>query len=125
MAYAERNRAIKKTLELAFGEGKVRVRGDRGTAASWVTVHIDWTPLDMDQAREMRTRVWALLTAAGHDKQIGTYGYDDPGSDYGYGNKISIDFNSPRYYRTMRMSDGRLAVLRDSYRNTDWETVEA
>lgn len=24
--------------------------------------------------------------------EIGTYGYDDPGSDYGYGKTINIDF---------------------------------
>jgi hypothetical protein len=28
--------------------------------------------------------------------EIGTYGYDDPGSDYGYGNKININFDPCR-----------------------------
>ena len=27
--------------------------------------------------------------------EIGTYGYDDPGSDYGYGSKINISFYRP------------------------------
>jgi len=124
MTIAERNRAIKKTLETAFGRGKVRVRGSRGTAYGWVSVNIDWTPLDADQASEMRSKVWQLLLAAGPGKEIGTYGYDDPGSDYGYGNKINISFNPPRYYRTQKMSNGQLAVLRDSYNGTEWETIE-
>ena len=32
MSTAIRNRAIKKTLETAFGRGRVTVRGSRGTA---------------------------------------------------------------------------------------------
>jgi hypothetical protein len=120
---AERNRAIKKTLEQAYGRGNVRVRGDRGTAYGWVNVRIDQTPLDMDQAREMKAEVWTLLDAAGLSQQIGTYGYNDPGSDYGYGNKISIEFNAARYYRTMRMSDGTLAAMVD-YHDREWQTVE-
>jgi hypothetical protein len=118
---AERNRAIKRVLIGAFPGCKVSVTGDRGTAYGWVNVRIDWTPLDSDQAREMKRLVWQLLDKAGLGKEIGTYGYDDPGSDYGYGNKISIDFNSARYYRTMRMTDGRLAACD---RNGEWQTVE-
>lgn len=125
MTHAERNRAIKKTLETAFGKGKVRVRGDRGTAYGWVNVSIDWTPLDAEQSGEMRRLVQQLIAKSDAGKQIGTYGYDDAGSDYGYGSKLSISFNSPRYYRTMRMSDGRLAVLREPYNGCEWETVAA
>lgn len=121
MTIAERNRAIKRTLESAFGKGKVSVRGSRGTAYGWVNAEIDWTPRDIDQASEMKTHVWALLTAAKLDSEIGTYGYDDPGSDYGYGNKLSISFNSPRYHRTMRLSDGGLAVQREW--QGEWETL--
>jgi hypothetical protein len=93
MTTAERNRAIKKTLERAFGRGKVRVRGGRGTAYGWVSVDIDWTPLSHLQASDMRARVWDMLNAASLGGHIGTYGYNDPGSDYGYGHKMSLSFN--------------------------------
>lgn len=122
MTIAERNRAIKRALERAFGRGKVRVRGSRGTAYGWVSVHIDWTPRDIDQARAMKEQVWNLLRAAKLEQEIGTYGYNDPGSDYGYGSKISIDFNACRYFRTMRLSDGKLAVQREYM--GEWETLE-
>lgn len=121
MQIAERNRAIKRTLETAFGRGKVRVRGSRGTAYGWLTVSIDWTPRDIDQSREMQSLVWDLLTAAKLDTEIGTYGYDDPGSDYGYGREIHIDFNSCKYHRTMRHPDGSLSVMRDY--GGQWETI--
>jgi len=121
MDIAERNRAIKRTLEAAFGRGKVRVRGSRGTACGWVSMSIDWTPLDNDKRQEMEAQVWALLGAAGLAKEIGTYGYDDPGSDYGYGNRCSINFNRCRYYRTMRHADGSLSVLTDRY-NAEWQS---
>lgn len=121
MTIAERNRAIKRVLENAFGRGKVSVRGSRGTAYGWVDVKIDWTPRDIDQSREMQTHVWALLTAAKLDQEIGTYGYNDPGSDYGCGREIHISFNSCRYHRTMRLSDGKLAVMRE-YQG-EWETL--
>lgn len=122
MNVAERNRAIKRTLEMAFGKGKVSVRGSRGTAYGWVSVDIDWTPLDVDQARDMEAKIWALLKAAGLEKEIGTYGYDDPGSDYGYGREIHIKFNATRYYRTMRHSDGSMSVMRE-YHGGVWEKV--
>lgn len=123
MSYAERNRSIKQTLEQAFGRGKVRVRGDRGTAYGWVNIRIDWTPLDVDQARDMKGLVWQLLEAAGLSKQIGTYGYNDPGSDYGFGSKASIDFNTTKYFRTMRHPDGSLSVQREH--RGEWETLQA
>lgn len=123
MSIAERNRAIKRTLETAFGRGKVRVRGSRGTAYGWVSVDIDWTPRDIEQAREMKAQVWALLDAAGLGREIGTYGYDDTGSDYGYGRKMSIDFNACRYHRTMRHSDGTMSVVREY--GGQWESLSA
>ena len=123
MSIAIRNRAIKATLEQAFGRGKVRVRGSRGTAWGWVTVDIDWTPRDQDQRRTMTTEVYRLLDAAGLLKQIGTYGYDDPGSDYGYGNKMHLNFNTCRYYRTMRASDGTLLAM-DDWDGGQWRAVE-
>lgn len=122
MSTAERNRAIKKTLEQAFGRGKVRVRGDRGTAYGWVHVNIDWTPLNNDQAREMKGHIWDLLRASKLAAQIGTYGYDDPGSDYGFGSKCSIDFNPPHYWRTQRMESGKVIGLIDAY-SAHWEVV--
>ncbi len=121
---AARNRAIKKTLELAFGRGKVSLRGSRGTAYGWVSVNIDWTPRDVEQRGEMTEQVNKLLDAAGLLKEIGTYGYDDPGSDYGYGTRMSLNFNTCKYYRTMRMSDGSLCALADPYHGCQWQTVE-
>ena len=61
---AERNRAIKKTLEQAFGRGKVRVRGSRGTGYGYVSVYIDHKPRDWETARELVTWCKRLLRAA-------------------------------------------------------------
>ena len=124
MKIAERNRAIKRALETAFGRGKVRVRGSRGTAYGWLTVSIDWTPRDIEQRREMESLVWDLLTAAKLDTTIGTCGYNDPGSDYGYGREIHIDFNSCKYYRTMRAADGTLLAMSDRF-DAEWVPVSA
>jgi hypothetical protein len=88
---AARNRQIKKTLEQAFGRGKVSVRGDRGTAYGWVDVKINHTPRTWEVARELRAHVMALLDAA--KIQIGRY---DSG-DYGAGREIHIGFNSPQH----------------------------
>lgn len=89
MQIAERNRLIKKILKQAF-DCNVTVRGSRGTAYGWVTVKIDYTPHDREMARELKAKIWQLFDAA--KIQIDTYGYNDPGSDYGYGNKIHMDF---------------------------------
>lgn len=118
-ATADRNRAIKKTLEQAFGRGKVRVRGSRGTGYGWVSVHIDWTPLDSDQSQDMRGKCKQLLRAAKID--LGRT-YTDDTCQY-ESDKCHIDFNQARFYRTQRMESGRLAVLRDYH--SEWETVEA
>lgn len=123
MTIAERNRAIKRTLETAFGRGKVSVRGSRGTAYGWVSVHIDWTPLDVEKRREMETLVWQLISKADLSKEIGAYGYNDPGSDYGHGNKISINFNTARYFRTMKHSDGSMSVQHDRF--AEWQHIPA
>lgn len=117
------NRDIKRVLTNAFGKGKVSVRGDRGTAYGWVNVKIDWTPRDADQASEMRGHVMSLLAKAGLLGRVGTYGYDDPGSDYGYGNRLSLSFNTPRYLRTMQHSDGTWSVIRVDAWNCEWENV--
>ena len=123
MSCAARNREIKKVLTKAFEGRKVTVRGSRGTAYGWVRVDIDWTPRDPDQAREMEAEIWKLFGAAGLSKSIGTYGYDDPGSDYGHGRTIHINFNRPRYFRTHRHSDGTMAVQREYM--GEWETLGA
>ena len=117
MDIAERNRAIKRTLEAAFGRGKVRVRGSRGTGYGWVSVHIDWTPLDYDAAREMSGKCSALLHAAGID--LGR-AYTDDDCRYTM-DKCNIGFNPARYYRTMRHADGSLSVLTDRY-NAEWQS---
>ena len=120
MSMAERNRAIKRTLESAFGRGKVRVRGARGTAYGYVDVDIDWTPLDSDQSATMKAHCKALLRAAGID--LGRTYTDD--TCQWESDMCHIGFNSARYFRTMRMSDGSLAVLA-SYHDSQWQTVTA
>jgi hypothetical protein len=94
MTTAERNRALKKVLEQAFGRGKVRVRGSRGTAYGWVSVKIAFAPRNLRESQELRSKVMALIAAA--KIEIGTYGYDDPGSDYGFGKTINVTFEDCR-----------------------------
>jgi len=118
MSMAQRNRAIKRTLESAFGRGKVRVRGARGTAYGYVDVDIDWTPLDVDQSRDMQGLCKALLHAAKID--LGRT-YTDDTCQY-ESDMCHIGFNACRYFRTMRMSDGTLAVLADRY-DAEWQSA--
>ena len=94
MSCAARNRQIKKVLQMAFGQGRVRVRGSRGTAYGWVTIQIDYSPRSYDEASTLRRKVSQLLRAA--DCSVGTYGYDDPGSDYGYGERMHVNFGALR-----------------------------
>lgn len=94
MAYAERNRLIKKVLTTAFGAGRISVRGGRGTASGWVTVDIAYAPKDRDERDTLKAKVWELFAAA--KIEIGTYGYDDPGSDYGFGKEIHLNFEACR-----------------------------
>jgi hypothetical protein len=89
--HAERNRALKLILSKAFAPHKVTVRGSRGTSYGWVRVHIGYAPRNSREAQELRSQVFGLIAAA--KIEIGTYGYDDPGSDYGHGSKIYIDFD--------------------------------
>jgi hypothetical protein len=89
MNIAERNRLIKKILTKSFGTG-VTVRGSRGTAYGWVTVKIPYAPRDREHRRQIEALIWKLFDRDGI--KIGTYGYDDPSSDYGYGKKIHFDF---------------------------------
>lgn len=91
MQIAERNRLIKKVLSREFGQGKVTVRGSRGTAYGWVSVKIDVRPKDRDQRDAFKAKVWDLF--AKNKIEIGTYGTPgDMGCDYGWGNKIHLDF---------------------------------
>ena len=116
--FATRNKAIKTTLEAAFGRGKVSVRGSRGTAAGWVSVDIDWTPLDNDQSDRMRSEVYALMAAA--KINLGsTYTDDDCRYEM---NKCRLSFNRPRYFRTMRAADGTL-LARDDAWNAEWKAA--
>lgn len=108
MTTAQRNRKIKTILAAEFGADKVWVRGDRGTAYGWVNVYLDvpkpepqlnetgsaYTPEAREFAEKTKARVWELIAAA-DDVKIGTYGYDHPGSDYGYGSKLSIELRRP------------------------------
>jgi hypothetical protein len=111
MDIAERNRTIKRVLEQAFGRGNVTVRGSRGTAYGWVTVHIKYSPHDREQRRELIAQVWKLFAAAGI--KIDTYGYDDPGSDYGFGKKIHLDFD-PLIYQGPYERDPGFSLCREA-----------
>ena len=90
MSTAERNRAIKKILGKAFAPHKVTVRGHRGTAYGWITINIGYKPRDWEESRELTSKVSALLHAA--KLSVGTFGYNDPGSDYGYGERMHVNF---------------------------------
>lgn len=91
MDIAERNREIKKLLTKTFGNGKVTVRGSRGTAYGWVTVKIAYAPRNWRERQELASLVERLLDAA--DIKIGSYGTPgDMGCDYGWGRKIHINF---------------------------------
>lgn len=94
MSTAERNRALKALVSKAFPLHNVTVRGSRGTAYGWVTLHIGYSPRNQHEAQELHRHVWALIAAA--KIEIGTYGYDDPGSDYGHGKTIHIGFDATR-----------------------------
>lgn len=61
---AQRNRAIKKTLEQAFGRGNIRVRGSRGTGYGYVSVYINYEPNNWERARELTQLCKRLLRAA-------------------------------------------------------------
>lgn len=94
MTTAERNRSIKALISKAFAGYKVSVTGSRGTGHGWVRLSIGYSPRNSSEQRELKAHIMQLLAAA--KIEIGTYGYDDPGSDYGYGKKISINFDSLR-----------------------------
>ena len=116
---AERNRAIKRVQESAFGKGKVRVRGARGTAYGCVDVDVDWTPLYADQCGRMKAECKALLRAAGID--LG-HSYTDDTCQW-ESDQCHIGFNPAKYFRTMRLSDGTLAVLEERY-DSEWTTPD-
>jgi hypothetical protein len=113
---AVRNRAIKATLERAFGKGKVTVRGDRGTAYGWVSVKIDYTPMDRDTYNELERLAKQLLRAAKID--LGRT-YTDDTCQYTT-DKCNISLNTPRYHRVMYHDDGTVSVMRDQWTHV-WE----
>lgn len=94
MEIAERNRKIKEVLTAAFGKGKVTVRGSRGTAYGWITINIAYAPKNREELETLKSKVWDLFRVA--KIEIGTYGYDDPGSDYGFGSKMHLNFEQCR-----------------------------
>lgn len=127
MTYAERNRAIKKMLVKAFAPHKVTVKGDRGTAAGWVKIKIDYRPKDRDERDKLKAKIWELFAAT--KISIGTYGYDDPGSDYGYGSKCMIDFGRMRdeFRDGERVTwNGKTGTVKDRpyNRGGDWYLIE-
>ena len=94
MTVAERNRALKSIMSKAFAPHKVTVRGSRGTAYGWVDLHIAYSPRNRREGEELRQKVWAVINE--NKISIDSYGYDDPGSDYGHGSKIHIGFDAYR-----------------------------
>lgn len=128
MSYAERNRSIKKVLTEAFGAGKVSVKGSRGTAAGWVTVSIAYAPKDQEEHDALKTKVWELFAAA--KITIGTYGYDDPGSDYGFGKTINLEFepcqDTFREGEAVDTCNGKSGIVysRDYALGGDWYVVK-
>lgn len=94
MSYAERNRAIKKLVAQAFPGHKVRVRGHTGTARGWISINIEYAPRDWREAQELKKLVQQLVVRSGNSP--GRFGYDDPGSDYGYGLRMHVNFNQVR-----------------------------
>jgi len=94
MTNAERNRAIKVLISKAFAGYKVSVKGSRGTGYGWVRLEIGYSPRNSSEQRELTVHIMQLISAA--KIEIGTYGYDDPGSDYGHGKMIIIDFDGLR-----------------------------
>lgn len=90
---AERNRAIKRALEQAFGRGKVAVRGSRGTAYGWVRVRINYAPRNLAEAQKLYSMAQQLACLAAKESghPIGSYCSDD-----GYNTDhptINIDFD--------------------------------
>ena len=62
---ATRNRAIKATLSKAFPGIKVTVRGDRGTAAGYVSAHVHYAPASFTASDELTALAITLLERAG------------------------------------------------------------
>lgn len=94
MTNAERNRLIKSVLTKAFAPAKVTVRGSRGTATGWVSIHVAYAPKNRDELDTLKSKCHQLFKAAG--VTFGTYGYDSPGSDYGFGSCMHLDFDQCR-----------------------------
>jgi len=99
-----RNRAIKRTLSAAFAPHKVTVRGSRGTSYGWATVHIAYSPLDIDEAGKLRALAYKLLRLANID--LGSRYTDDTCEHTAP--EVRVEFNRPRYWRTHRSADGKL-----------------
>jgi hypothetical protein len=93
MSTAERNRLIKKGLQAVYGRDNVTVKGGRGTAYGWVHVKIS-APVAGEYYSDKKAAVMKIVNATG--AKIGTYGYDDPGSDYGFGSEILFELEEPQ-----------------------------
>ena len=65
---AQRNRMLKRVLNAHFGKGKVRVRGQSGTA----TIKIDATPPSIENRRELESKVSDLIDK--NNIGIGSFG---------------------------------------------------
>jgi hypothetical protein len=118
MNIAERNRAIKRTLARVFGRDKIKVRGSRGTGYGWVSVDIDYTPLDVEQRQELVKLCKQLLRTAKID--LG-FCYTDDTCQY-TSDQCHINFNTCRYHQTMKHSDGSMSVIREW--GDSWEPAD-
>ncbi len=127
MEIAVRNRLIKKVLTAEFGPGTVTVRGSRGTAYGWVSVNVNVRPKDRDERETFKAKVWDLF--AKHEIKIGSYGTPgDMGADYGWGNKIHLDFAPclDEFETGERVAwNGRTGTIKDRpyNRGGDWYLV--
>lgn len=128
MQIAERNRLIKKVLTKEFAPATVTVRGSRGTAYGWVSIKVDKRPADREQRDAWKARVWELFEA--NKIEIGSYGYDDPGSDYGHGSTMNLDFarcldEFTDGERVTWEQGGKVGTIVDpNYRNPGWYMVQ-
>ena len=113
---AARNRRIKKILSATFGADKVKVHGNRGTAYGWVSIKIDWTPLDIERSNDMHGLVMQLLKSNGI--KFSQYWPDDNSNSAR--DEVQLSFNQARYVRTIKHQDGTIWVQRDAFTH-EWE----
>lgn len=115
---AIRNRQIKKVLEQAFGRGKVRVKGSRGTAYGWVHVHIDYAPRNQRESSDLRPMALQLIRAA--KIELSSH-YSDDYTDNTPRASIIINFEPCRE----KADQWGSAAWRHHLSKEDWDALQA